>query len=74
MPLLAVPLRVYGTVTVDEDAADRVTVMFAVPRTCGWVAHWMEMVGDPEQKISRPRQIYTGSQPRDYVPMAQRRV
>ena len=48
------------------------TVMFAVPRTCGWVAHWMEMVADPEQKISRPRQIYIGSKPRDYVPMAQR--
>lgn len=52
--------------------ASMFTVMFAVPRTCGWVAHWMELVGDPEQKISRPRQIYTGAEIRDYVPMVER--
>jgi citrate synthase len=48
------------------------TVMFAIPRTSGWMAQWLEMVDDPEQKIARPRQIYTGGGPRDYVPMDQR--
>ncbi|WP_263769828.1 citrate synthase [Propionivibrio soli] len=52
--------------------ASMFTVMFAVPRTCGWVAHWLELLTDPEQKISRPRQIFTGPETRDYVPMAQR--
>ena len=52
--------------------ASMFTVMFAVPRTCGWVAHWLELVADPEQKISRPRQIYTGSEPRDCRPLAER--
>ena len=52
--------------------ASMFTVMFAVPRTCGWVAHWMELVADQEQKISRPRQIYIGSPTRDYLPMAAR--
>jgi citrate synthase len=48
------------------------TVMFAIPRTSGWMAQWLEMIDDPEQKIARPRQIYTGGGPRDYVPMDQR--
>jgi len=52
--------------------ASMFTVMFAVPRTCGWVAQWMELVADQEQKISRPRQIYIGSPTRDYLPMAAR--
>jgi citrate synthase len=52
--------------------ASMFTVMFAVPRTCGWVAHWMELMEDPEQKISRPRQIYTGAPPRDCGPRDQR--
>jgi citrate synthase len=47
-------------------------VMFAIPRTAGWIAHWEEMLLDPEQKIARPRQIYTGSQRRDYVPLDKR--
>src|SRR3954467_3549216 len=42
-------------------------VLFAIPRTAGWIAQWEEMLLDPEQKIARPRQIYTGSAPRDYV-------
>jgi citrate synthase len=54
--------------------ASMFTVMFAVPRTCGWVAHWMELVADPEQKISRPRQIYTGPEVRDYLTMGQRMI
>jgi citrate synthase len=48
------------------------TVMFAIPRTSGWMAQWLEMVDDSEQKIARPRQIYTGGGPRDYVPMNER--
>ena len=48
------------------------TVMFAIGRTVGWVAHWMEMMNDPEQKIGRPRQIYKGKPRRDYVPIDQR--
>jgi citrate synthase len=48
------------------------TVMFAIPRTSGWMAQWQEMVDDPEQKIARPRQIYTGGGPRDYIPMDKR--
>ena len=48
------------------------TVMFAIPRTSGWMAQWQEMVDDPEQKIARPRQLYTGGGPSDYVPIDQR--
>ncbi|HYB22680.1 MAG TPA: citrate synthase [Solirubrobacteraceae bacterium] len=47
-------------------------VMFAIGRTSGWIAQWLEMVNDPEQKIARPRQIYTGERDRDYVPIGQR--
>ncbi len=47
-------------------------VLFAIPRTAGWVAQWEEMLLDPEQKIARPRQIYTGSDTRAYVPREQR--
>jgi citrate synthase len=47
-------------------------VMFAIGRTSGWIAQWREMVEDAEQKISRPRQIYTGERSRDYVPIDQR--
>lgn len=45
------------------------TVMFAVARTVGWVAQWMEMISDPDQRIARPRQIYEGAPQRDYVPV-----
>ncbi len=47
-------------------------VLFAIPRTVGWLAQWQEMLDDPEQKIARPRQIYTGADERDYVPMDKR--
>ena len=47
-------------------------VLFAIPRTSGWIAQWQEMVQDDEQKIARPRQIYTGEATRDYVPIEQR--
>ena len=43
------------------------TVMFAIARTVGWVAHWQEMIADPNMRIGRPRQLYTGSPPRDYA-------
>ncbi|MGB9092537.1 MAG: citrate synthase [Gallionella sp.] len=48
------------------------TVIFALARTIGWVSQWNEMVGDSEQKIGRPRQLYRGSAKRDYVPVEQR--
>src|SRR5215203_957454 len=47
-------------------------VMFAIPRTSGWIAQWLEMIDDPEQKIARPRQIYTGERGREYVPVGSR--
>jgi citrate synthase len=55
-----------------EIPTEMFTVIFAIPRTAGWVAQWMEMNDDPEQKIARPRQIYTGARERDYVPVADR--
>jgi citrate synthase len=48
-------------------------VLFAIPRTAGWIAQWEEMLTDPEQKIARPRQIYIGPAKRDYVPRDKRR-
>jgi citrate synthase len=48
------------------------TVLFAIPRTVGWLAQWEEMLLDPEQKIARPRQIYTGYESRDWVPIDKR--
>jgi citrate synthase len=47
-------------------------VLFAIPRTSGWVAQWIEMIQDSDQKIARPRQVYLGSQTRDYVMMGKR--
>jgi citrate synthase len=51
---------------------DMFTVLFAIPRTAGWLAQWQEMLQDPEQKIARPRQIYTGYAKRTFVPLPQR--
>ena len=48
------------------------TVLFALARTVGWVAQWNEMISDPEQKIGRPRQLYTGPTARDYVDVDKR--
>jgi len=48
------------------------TVIFALARTVGWIAHWNEMISDPERRIGRPRQLYTGPVERDYVPMEKR--
>lgn len=52
--------------------ANMFTVMFAIARTVGWVAHWSEMISDPSQRIGRPRQIYIGAQERNYVPIDKR--
>jgi citrate synthase len=49
------------------------TVLFALARTVGWIAQWKEMIEDPSQKIGRPRQLYTGSTRRDYVPISKRK-
>jgi len=51
---------------------DMFTVLFAIPRTVGWLAQWQEMLQDPEQKIARPRQIYTGYAERNFVPIEKR--
>jgi citrate synthase len=48
------------------------TVLFALARTVGWIAQWSEMIGDPSQKIGRPRQVFTGATKRAYVPLGQR--
>jgi citrate synthase len=52
---------------------DMFTVMFAIPRTSGWIAQWREMLDDEETKIARPRQIYTGERERDYVALDERK-
>jgi len=49
------------------------TAFFAVARTVGWIAQWNEMIGDPDQKIARPRQLYTGSAKRPFVPLSKRK-
>jgi citrate synthase len=48
------------------------TVLFAIPRTIGWLSQWQEMLNDPEQKIARPRQIWIGHETREFVPMEKR--
>ena len=48
---------------------DMFTVLYAIARTAGWIAHWKEMIDDPSQRIGRPRQLYTGATERTYVPM-----
>jgi citrate synthase len=49
------------------------TVLFAVARTVGWISQWSEMIEDPQQKIGRPRQLYTGVASREYVPIDKRK-
>jgi citrate synthase len=51
---------------------DYFTVLFALGRLPGWIAQWEEMLNDKEQKLARPRQIYTGYEERDFIPMAMR--
>ena len=50
------------------------TAIFALARTVGWIAQWTELIGDPDQKIGRPRQLFTGATKRDFVPMEKRKV
>ncbi|MBW7888654.1 MAG: citrate synthase [Bacteroidetes bacterium] len=52
---------------------DMFPVLFAIPRTSGWLAHWQEMLVDPDQKIARPRQIYLGHDKRTFIPMENRK-
>jgi citrate synthase len=52
--------------------ADMFPVLFAIPRTSGWLAQWEEMLLDKDQKIARPRQIYTGYEEREFLPMDKR--
>jgi citrate synthase len=51
---------------------DMFTVIFAIPRTSGWLAQWMELIDDSEQKIARPRQVYVGRRDQDYTPIDKR--
>jgi citrate synthase len=51
---------------------DMFPVLFAIPRTSGWIAQWEEMLTDPDQKLARPKQVYLGAETRDYVPMEKR--
>jgi citrate synthase len=51
---------------------DMFPVLFAIPRTSGWIAQWEEMLTDPDQKLARPKQVYLGAEKRDYVPMDRR--
>ncbi len=53
---------------------DMFPVLFAIPRTAGWLAQWQEMLLDPDQRIARPRQVYTGSDERAYVPVKERGI
>jgi citrate synthase len=52
--------------------AEMFTVLFAIGRTPGWLAQWAELVQDKEQKIARPKQIYTGIRTRDFIPLSER--
>ena len=52
---------------------DMFPVLFAIPRTSGWIAQWDEMLTDPDQKLARPKQVYLGAAPRDYVAMNKRK-
>jgi citrate synthase len=51
---------------------DMFPVLFAIPRAAGWLAQWVEMIDDKEQKIARPRQVYLGSDKREFVPLGER--
>jgi citrate synthase len=53
---------------------DMFPVLFAIPRTSGWLAQWVELLEDPDQKIARPRQVYLGQRTRDYLPIKQRQT
>ncbi len=52
---------------------DMFPVLFAIPRTVGWIAQWEEMLTDPDQKLARPKQVYLGAPTRDFVEMSKRK-
>jgi citrate synthase len=52
---------------------DMFPVLFAIPRTAGWLAQWQEMLLDPDLRITRPRQVYVGSDERGYTPIEERK-
>ena len=56
----------------DRDTTVQTTVMFALGRLPGWIAHWKEMRDDPAMRINRPRQIYVGETEREFVPLERR--
>jgi citrate synthase len=60
---------IYQAIGIPTDAF---TVLFAIPRTSGWLAQWEELLEDPEEKIARPRQVYLGAGERAFVPMERR--
>jgi citrate synthase len=60
---------IYEAIGIPTDAF---TVLFAIPRTSGWLAQWQELLEDPEEKIARPRQVYLGEGERAFVPMEKR--
>ena len=60
---------IYQAIGIPSDAF---TVLFAIPRTSGWLAQWEELLEDPEEKIARPRQVYLGSGERPFLPMERR--
>jgi citrate synthase len=62
----AITLRALGFPT------EMITVLYAIARTVGWIAHWKEMIDETSQRIGRPRQLYTGLTERTYVPMEAR--
>ncbi len=66
----------FGLITYDPKAmgfpVDMFPVLFAIPRTAGWLAQWQEMLLDKEQRIARPRQVYVGSDQRKYDPLKER--
>jgi citrate synthase len=49
------------------------TAIFALARTVGWIAQWKELISDPDQKIGRPRQLFTGAKRREFVTMSKRK-
>ena len=49
------------------------TAIFALARTVGWIAQWNELISDPDQKIGRPRQLFTGAERREFMPMGKRK-